>query len=272
MGSKGGDVQISRLGTVRIDLLKSGEDILNIAESTENDGTFVWNIPEDLEADNDYKIKISSAESSEVSYTSSRFELRGASEVPKAPANLRFDPYQPTSPGSLTYFVTLRWADKSDNETGFKVQRQDTVNTNWKNVANLAANTKTYTDTGLKGDRQYTYRVVAYNDDGNSGYSNEVDVPILDYPTNVQALSLAGPKVGLSWTDNSSLETAYVIERKVDSGGWAVIGSTSANDTYFEDSSVSVGPTYSYRIRAVTDVSGETVYSAYSSTVSIKFN
>ena len=271
MTSQGGDLRISRLNTVRIDLLKSGEAVLNIVETSENDGVFDWTIPADLEADNDYRIRIASVDSSEVNATSPRFTLRGPSDVPAAPTNLKADPHQATSSGSLTYQVTISWKDKSDNETGFKVHRSDSVNTKWKVVADLAAGKKTYTDTGLNGDRQYIYRVFAYNDDGDSGYSNEVEVRIVDTPTNVSVASLAGPKAGVSWTDNSSIESGFIIERRVDSGSWAVLGNTGANVTYYEDSSVSVGHTYSYRVRAVSDAFGELAYSLLSNVASVAF-
>jgi hypothetical protein len=39
-------------------------------------------------------------------------------------------------------------------------------------IAQVAANTTTYSNTGLTRNRVYRYRVRAFNSSGNSGYSN----------------------------------------------------------------------------------------------------
>jgi len=50
----------SKSSSVRIKLLKSGVRILQITNATENNGEFIWTLPDDIEAGNDYTIKISS--------------------------------------------------------------------------------------------------------------------------------------------------------------------------------------------------------------------
>ena len=84
----------------------------------------------------------------------------------------------PAAPESLKVsFVTtssigLVWADKSDNEEGFYVERSLDRDT-WSRIATVAANTSAYTDTGLASKTRYYYRVQAYNQAGVSDYSNE---------------------------------------------------------------------------------------------------
>ncbi len=84
----------------------------------------------------------------------------------------------PNAPASLAVATTsqtqldLSWNDAADNENGFKVERSlDGVN-NWIEIAQIAANSITYSSTGLASDTFYFYRVRAYNVAGNSPYSN----------------------------------------------------------------------------------------------------
>jgi hypothetical protein len=59
--------------------------------------------------------------------------------------------------------VVLRWADRSNNETGFRVYRDNAL------VEELPANTTTYTDVFAGGAAQVnTYRVSAWNANGEA--------------------------------------------------------------------------------------------------------
>ena len=69
----------------------------------------------------------------------------------------------------------------------------------------------------------------------------------------------------LTWTDNSSDETAFEIDRKIDQGSWTTNYDTaSTNATTYADLGLS-GTTYSYRVRA-TNGNGD---SANSNTISV---
>jgi large repetitive protein len=65
--------------------------------------------------------------------------------------------------------ATLTWADNSDNETGFKIERS-ADGTTFTEIATVGANVTTYQDSSV--NKAYYYRVRAYNSAGNSGYSN----------------------------------------------------------------------------------------------------
>lgn len=66
--------------------------------------------------------------------------------------------------------MSLTWTDTSSNESGFKIERS-TDSTNWSQIAIVGANSKSYSNSGLIAGTSYTYRVRAYNADGNSDYS-----------------------------------------------------------------------------------------------------
>lgn len=72
--------------------------------------------------------------------------------------------------------VALSWADNSNNEDNFVLERRNGEG-EWALVsASLPANTVSYNDTGLTPDHRYYYRVKAINTtDGSSAWSNEAD-------------------------------------------------------------------------------------------------
>lgn len=89
----------------------------------------------------------------------------------------------PTAPTSLSSVavgsatINLSWTDNSSDETGFKVERS-TDGSTWSQIATVGAGVTSYTDSNLYGGTYY-YRVRAYNDNGNSAYSNTANTTIL---------------------------------------------------------------------------------------------
>ena len=79
---------------------------------------------------------------------------------------------------------------------------------------------------------------------------------ILDYVTPVTApadltAALAGvQQINLSWTDNSSNETGFRVERVAGAGAFLEIGTVAADITTYSDTTVQSGITYSYRVIA----------------------
>src|SRR5512146_2662277 len=81
---------------------------------------------------------------------------------------------RPGTPKNLTVTgvsetqIALKWQDRSNNETGFQVQRAPSSTGPWTLIATLAANTTTYTNTGLTPATTYSYKVLAYNNSGST--------------------------------------------------------------------------------------------------------
>ena len=79
---------------------------------------------------------------------------------------------------------------------------------------------------------------------------NENPIPVPAAPGNLAA-TLTGPtSVNLSWTDNSSNETGFIIERSTDGVNFSLVTTTAPNVTGYIDSTVSPATTYTYRVRA----------------------
>jgi hypothetical protein len=72
--------------------------------------------------------------------------------------------------------VILSWTDNSDNEDSFVIERSTSVADGYIQVAAVAANVRSYTDTTAFRKTTYFYRVRAANSGGRSSYSNVVSI------------------------------------------------------------------------------------------------
>ena len=90
---------------------------------------------------------------------------------------------------SVAFGVTLQWNDNSSDETGFKIERA-IVGESFVQIGVVATNINTFVDTTMVVGKKYAYRVAAYNQYGNSGYSNvvEYDMTNASTPTNANII------------------------------------------------------------------------------------
>ena len=177
--------------------------------------------------------------------------------------------------------INLTWVDNATNETAYLVERRFTTGLDlaWYTVTTLAADSVSYSDTGLAYQTNYAYRVRASNLYGYSFYSNEVNrttgsltVANLGAPGLTSATlenASTDPQIKLIWTDNATTETAYYVERKSSdsAAGFTVIYISGANVLTYTDPTVFYNVTYTYRVRAFR--SGDGAYSPYSSEVAV---
>jgi hypothetical protein len=88
-------------------------------------------------------------------------------QAPAAPTNLGAT-RQPNR-------ISLTWTDSSNNETGFSIERSPDGKV-FSQIATVAQNIRTYVDTSPGSDKFVHYRVRAFNQAGNSAYSNVLKV------------------------------------------------------------------------------------------------
>lgn len=72
---------------------------------------------------------------------------------------------------TTTLGATVTWTDTSNNETGFRIERQQGAGA-FATAGTVGAGVTTFNDSGLTDGQQYTYRVFAYNPAGDSTASN----------------------------------------------------------------------------------------------------
>jgi uncharacterized protein (TIGR02145 family) len=97
------------------------------------------------------------------------------------------------------------------------------------------------------------------SDDNGNSTTAVVPVP----PTNLLGTVASPTQINLSWTDNSTNETGFKIDRKVGSGNWVTdYGIVSNADVInYSDTSVSAGNTYTYRVSSFNSVGKSLTYS-----------
>jgi hypothetical protein len=169
--------------------------------------------------------------------------------------------------GSST--INLTWADNSNNEAGFQIERSTGAPGAWTLVATAGANATSYSNTGLAQLTTYFYRVRAVNSSGQSAYSNEASSTTtggISAPTNLAVTSVSGTQVTLSWVDTSVGEAGFRVERSLNGTSYSVVATVGSNVTTYADRSVRKNKTYWYRVRAYAG----TETSAYSNVVSVR--
>ncbi len=179
------------------------------------------------------------------------------SGVPGAPSSLSG---WAASPGE----VVLNWIDNSSNETAFRVERS--VNGAFQEVATVGANITTARISGLpSGSGQY-FRVRASNAAGSSAYSNTMyvitpspDSTVPGAPSGLTARALSSTAIQLTWTDGSTNETSFRIERQVGTAFQEVL-SVGANVTSAQIGGLAPSTGYTFRVRAANSA-GASAYS-----------
>ncbi|RME71590.1 MAG: hypothetical protein D6776_09980, partial [Planctomycetota bacterium] len=78
--------------------------------------------------------------------------------------------------------IALQWTDNATDEDGFRLERRS-QRLPWSTVAQLPADTTSYTDSALSPNTAYTYRVTATRGSADLGTSNEASATTLA-PTN----------------------------------------------------------------------------------------
>ncbi|MBQ8411169.1 MAG: fibronectin type III domain-containing protein, partial [Ruminiclostridium sp.] len=153
--------------------------------------------------------------------------------------------------------VKLTWT-KVSGATKYRVQRLN--GTTWSTINYPTANS--YTDTGLKNDTTYKYRVLEYVNGAWSTASSAVSAkPFNTTPKNIKAT--AGDKnVKITWTKVSGA-TKYRVQR-LNGTTWSTVNYPATNS--YTDTGLTNGTAYKYRVLAYVNGVWSTASSAVSAT------
>jgi len=159
--------------------------------------------------------------------------------------------------------INLSWTAPSGtfNVTNYLVERcQGSGCANFSQIGTVPAGTTTFGNTGLTPSTTYSYQVRATDGAGNfTAYSNTavattaavVDTQAPTAPGNLGATAAGNTQINLSWvaaTDNVGV-TNYLVEGCITANcTFAQIGTTTS--TTFNNTGLSSGTGYSYRVRA----------------------
>ena len=183
-------------------------------------------------------------------------------------------PTAPAAPGPLTAStvsssqIDLSWTDNSTNEEGFAIERSIGGGA-FSTIASVNANVTTYANTGLTASTTYTYRVRATNSGGSSAYSNAASATTSGSsstapPSSLTASADSPTQITLRWTDNSTSEQSFKIERSTGGASFVQIATVAADSTSYINTGLTAATSYSYRVRAAFSASD----SPYSNTAS----
>ncbi|MFN9743014.1 MAG: fibronectin type III domain-containing protein, partial [Acidobacteriota bacterium] len=192
--------------------------------------------------------------------------------VPLAPTNLTATVASPTQ-------INLSWADNATNEKSYSIRRSLTTGGPYIEVAQVAANTATFMNSGLVSGTTYYYIVVAINGGAESTASNEATgstpeiVPSAPTGLTVAIQAITNPTtLVLNWSDNSNNETGFRIERRLSTGDFTVVTtspSTTPTNTgarSYTDTGLVKNTQYFYRIFAINSVGDSLVSNVASGT------
>ncbi len=151
--------------------------------------------------------------------------------------------------------INLNWADNSNLETNFEIQRSTVSNFSSFTSIVLNANVVSYSDVGLTAGTLYYYRLRASNAVGNSAFTATSSISTLQAVPNAPAnlrLSYSRGTVTVSWQDLSNNEQGFRIERSTNQ--FATVQSTytvrSNTVSYADKTNLVRGTTYYYRVMA----------------------
>lgn len=183
--------------------------------------------------------------------------LPGLEFTPNAPSNL--------SAMASGAAINLSWVDNSAVETGFKLERKMGTFEAFAPYATLAANATSFIDTSVSPGSTYFYRILAYNQNGESAFSNPAGATVqqgggggggggggADVPAAPSNLMATGDifAVSLAWNDNSMNEGGFRVERQTGGGAWTPVAELPANTRGYTDSPLSPNNVYTYRVFA----------------------
>jgi hypothetical protein len=155
--------------------------------------------------------------------------------------------------------IHLTWQDNSTEEESFCIDRKIEEN-DWEvKYQMLPENTTTFIDSNLTFFGEYTYRV--YGSVSDTEHSDYVESQIefvnsdsLAAPSNLVLSQLDAYQIRLDWSDNSTVEDGFIIDRKIGENEWeANYQVLPVNSNNFTDTDLETIDTYSYRVRAFSN-------------------
>jgi hypothetical protein len=170
---------------------------------------------------------------------------------PYAPFNLKLINLTQSS-------INLSWKDSSLLVSNYEIWRKINFDGTYQKYLDVEGNVFNINDENLDPEIMYSYKVKGFNQFGGSEFSDEVNTfgvgssGDLYPPTNLIATVRGTILVRLSWTDNSTNENLFTIERRQENEEFLKIGVVDRNVTNFADSvnGLVAGGEYYYRIKA----------------------
>ncbi len=179
----------------------------------------------------------------------------------EAPSDFKLGTYD-----AATQSVPQSWKDNSNNEDGFLVQYSTDDGKNWRDSQTMSANVTSRVAKGVKSNLTYLFRVCAVRGNEYSDWAYaELKPSVIEAPTDVKlgSYDATTQSVSLSWKDNSTNETGFLVQYSPDGGKtWLLSEKMGTNATSRIAKGVKLNMKYQFRIRAfVGDAYSDWAYS-----------
>lgn len=204
-------------------------------------------------------------------YTLTAYNNAGSSEhtsswfqAPICPVtSTGFTATAPTSPSCGTNWVNLAYYNANAGSSGTYTVKRDGTTISSIDQNNVAWQTDSsgnqyygFSDTGLSPASSHTYTLSISTAGGTTNANAAPNYPVsvqqicaASNPSNAAATPNSQTQITVSWTDNSSTETGFKVQRSANgSTGWSTITTTAANVTSYPDTGLSTNTTYYYRV------------------------
>lgn len=123
--------------------------------------------------------------------------------------------------------IHLTWTRGSDNEAGFRIERRLPEEGEFSLIAETGYGEVAYRDDSLSAETMYLYRVKAFNDYGESGYSNVDSVltlPRIAFQDDFESYGVGMPPGGEGWSyDRTGSSFVAVTDRDAHEGSKSVL-------------------------------------------------
>jgi hypothetical protein len=182
----------------------------------------------------------------------------------------------PTAPSTLSVAaqsgssIRLTWTDRATTESGFYVYRA--VGTgSFTRIKTLAANSVSFTDSGLTAGTKYSYRVTAYNAVGESAAaSGSTTTPsgLPPAPSSFKAVPQWTGGIKLTWSPTGN-EAGFYLYRAVNGGTYNLIATIAGNAVSYLDDSLAPATRYNYRLITFTAAGNSPAATASATTLDI---
>lgn len=175
--------------------------------------------------------------------------------VPDAPSDLSAEPISSTQ-------ISLTWIDNSDNETGFGAYYSSGgPDGPWVYLGTRPENaTMGVVPPILEPDTTYWFRIYAFNDFGESDYSNTASATTYppsttapDAPSDLAATPISSSQIKLSWADNSTDELGFYVYAKRIYTDWYLLGYVGPNVTVVTVNNLYPDTEYGFMVSAYND-------------------
>jgi hypothetical protein len=176
-----------------------------------------------------------------------------AAAAPFAQADEPSAPFQVRKDRIDANHVLITWLQDSTNEKGFEILRSiNGTDSQLESRGTVGANVTEFLDEAPRSP-VYIYKVRAFNDDGDSGFSNMcyVNRPVPETPLQFNARLIALTVVRTRWSDRSNGEKGFELQRAKLGKGFRTIVRLPANTEVYDDYTLKPATTYTYRLRAL---------------------